>query len=127
MAVDLRRVATVHVAALAALCGAAYATGWADPGSVLLGGVVMGANLWLLKVIASALLPGPDAEPSSGRAAFAVVALLLKFGLFLGLLAVLFMRVPIDLTGFVIGTTCLLFACVAAVLPGGARAAKGAG
>jgi hypothetical protein len=94
---------------------------------VLLGGAVMGANLWLLKIIAGVLVPSPDEAPSSGRTAFAVLALLLKFGLFLGLLVVLFVRLPIDLVGFVIGTTCLLFACVAAVLSGGARAAKGAG
>ena len=127
MAVDLRRVATIHVAALAAACGAAYATRWADPGSVLLGGAVMGANLWLLKIIASAILPSPDDEPGAGRAAFAVLALLLKFGLFLGLLVVVFMRLPIDLMGFALGTTCLLFACVVAALSGGERAAKGAG
>lgn len=127
MAVDLRRVAAIHGALIAALCGAAYATRWADPGSVLLGGAVMGANLGLLKVIASALLPSPEAEVSPGRTVLAVLALLLKFGLFLGLLAVLFVRLPIDVVGFVVGTTCLLVACVAAALSGGARVAKGAG
>lgn len=127
MAVDLRRVAAIHVATLFAACGAAYATRWADPGSVLLGGAVMGANLWLLKVIAAALVPGTDGEPASGRAAFAVLALLLKFGLFLGLLFLLLRSLPVDLAGFAVGVTCLLFACVVAVLGGGARAAKGAG
>ena len=126
MAVDLRRVAKIHVAALAVACGAAYATAWADPGSVLVGGAVMGANLWLLKLIAAALAPSPTDEPSAGRTVLAVLALLLKFGLFLGLLAMLFVRLPIDLVGFAIGVTCLLVACVIAALAGEHGAAKGA-
>lgn len=126
MAVDLRRVAKIHVSALAALCGVAYVTRLADPASVLLGGFVMGANLWLLKVIASALLPSPDEEAGSGRTMFAVLAMLLKFGLFLGLIVVLFARVPIDSIGFAMGTTCLLVACVAAAVRGGAQVVKGA-
>jgi len=127
VAVDLRRVATIHVATLVALSGAAYATAWADPGSVLLGGVVMGVNLWLLKVIASALVPSATEAQASSKTAFAVLAVLLKFGLFVGLLAMLFLRLPIDAMGFAVGVTCLLFACVAAALSGGAGTAKGAG
>lgn len=113
---DLATVGKIHVALLAAVAGVAYATAWVDAGSVLLGGAVMGINVWLMKLIAAALVPsGPDAA-GGGSAGLAVVALLLKFGLFLGLLAVLFWRLPVDVMGFATGVTVLLVACVVAAL-----------
>jgi hypothetical protein len=42
--------------------------------------------------------------------------LLVKFSLFLGLLAFLFWRLPLDGVGFGIGVTLLLVACVTAAL-----------
>lgn len=118
MAVDLRRVATIHGALLLLVAGAAYATHWAEAGSVLLGGAVMAANLGLLSWIAGALAPSPGAEPGRGKTALAIAALVLKFGLFLGLLALLFWRLPIDVVGFAAGVTVLLVACVVAALFG---------
>lgn len=118
MAVDLRRVAKVHGALLLLVAATAYATQWVEAGSVLLGGAVMGANLWLLSLIAGALTPSPEAEPGRGKTALAIGALVLKFGLFLGLLAMLFWRLPIDVVGFAVGITVLLIACVVATLFG---------
>ena len=118
MAVDLRRVATIHGALLLFVAGVALATGWVEAGSVLLGGGVMGANLWLLSWIAGALVPSPGAEPGRGKTALAIAALVLKFGLFLGLLGMLFWRLPVDVVGFSVGVTVLLVACVVATLTG---------
>lgn len=111
-AVDLTRVAKIHVALVAGAGAVAYATRWMEPASLLLGGAVMGANLWLLRVIARAMT-GSAAEPAGqGRLALAMVAMLLKFGLFLGLIALLFWRLPIEAKSFTVGVTLLLVACV---------------
>jgi len=125
--VDLGRVAKIHVALLVVAAGVVYLTGWADFGSVLLGGAVMGANLWLLKLIASALVPRDADAAGGGGAGLAMLAILLKFGLFLGLLAVLFWRLPVDVMGFATGVTILLVACVVAALWRGGTAAEGEG
>ena len=98
----------------------AYATRWAEPGSVLLGGLVMGANFWLLRIITNVLHPG-ELDPSKrGRVTLAIAAMTLKFGLFIGLLAALFWRVPIEGMSFPLGVTLLLVACL---LGGDARGA----
>lgn len=107
MAVDLTRISTLHVGLVGASSGLAYATHWAEPGSVLLGGAVMGINFWLLRLITNLLRPGGRA-----RAALALGAFILKFTLFLALLAALFWRVPIEGMSFALGVTLLLVACV---------------
>ena len=112
MAVDLRRIGRIHVGLVGATGGVAYATHWAEPGSVLLGGAVMGANFYLLRLIAHLLRPDAFAPEKRGRIALAVAAFVLKFGLFLGLLAALFWRVPIEGMSFALGVTLLLVACV---------------
>lgn len=119
---DLATVGKIHVALLALVAGAAHATAWAEAGSVLLGGAVMGLNLWLMKLIAAALVPSSPDAAAGGTAGLAIVALLLKFGLFLGLLAILFWRLPVDVMGFATGVTVLLVACVVAALWRGAGA-----
>ena len=54
--------------------------------------------------------------------ALAVAAFVLKFGLFLGLLAALFWRLPIEGMSFALGVTLLLVACVLEVgAPGTVR------
>ncbi len=125
MAIDLTRIGRTHVGLLGATGGVAYATHWIEPGSVLLGGAVMGANFYLLRLITNWLRP--DAAGAAGRArvALAVGAFVLKFGLLLGLLAALFWRVPIEGMSFAVGVTMLLVACVLEAVRHEWRSAKG--
>ena len=120
MAIDLTRITKVHAGLVGATGGVAYATHWAEPGSLLLGGAVMGANFWLLRVIAGLL------HPEGARAGLAVAAFLLKFGLFLALLGALFYRVPIEGMSFALGVTLLLVACVAEAARDAMGRARGA-
>lgn len=125
MAVDLTRVGKIHVALLAVAVAMALATRWLHAGSVLLGGVVMGLDLWLLRIIAG-LLGVAAADPSrQGRSGLALGAVLLKFGLLLGLIAALLSYLPVDGVSFVVGITLLLVACVVEAVNAG-KAAKGA-
>lgn len=112
MAIDLTRIGKFHVALLAGAGSVAYTTRWVEPGSLLLGGAVMGANFWLLRLITNLLRPGAFDPGRRGRAAVAVAAMILKFGLFLGLLAGLFWRLPIEGMSFALGVTLLLVACL---------------
>lgn len=112
MAVDLTRIGKIHVGLLGATGGVAYATHFAEPGSVLLGGAVMGANFYLLRLITNLLCPDGFDPEKRGRVALAVAAFVLKFGLFLGLLAALFWHLPIEGMSFALGVTLLLVACV---------------
>jgi hypothetical protein len=125
MAIDLTRIGKFHVGLLAAVGAMAYATHWVEPGSVLLGGVVMGANFWLLRIITNVLRPGSLDPSKRGRVALAVAAMTLKFGLFLGLLAALFWRLPIEGMSFALGVTLLLVACLLEVGRNELLAAKG--
>ena len=126
-AVDLTRIAKIHVALVAGGCAVAYATRWMEPASLLLGGAVMGANLWLLRVIGRAMAASAADTGGQGRLALALGAMILKFGLFLGLIAILFWRLPIEARSFTVGVTLLLVACVLEVAQGAAIGAKGAG
>ena len=112
MAVDLARITKLHVGLVGATGGLSYATHIGEPGSLLLGGAVMGANFYLLRLIGNLLLPRAKDPSRRGPAAVAVAAMLLKFGLFLGLLGMLFWRVPIEGMSFAVGVTLLLVACV---------------
>lgn len=108
MAIDLTRISKLHLGLVGATGGLAYATQWAQPGSLVLGGAVMGANFWLLRLIAGVLRPGGG----QGRAAVAMGAFVLKFALLIGLLVALFWHVPIEGMSFAFGATLLLVACV---------------
>lgn len=112
MGIDLARIGKWHVGLLGLAGGVAYATHWIEPGSLLLGGAVMGVNFYLLKLIAGALRPDAHEPGKRGRTVLAVGAFVLKFGLFLGLLAALFWRLPIEGMSFACGVTVLLVACV---------------
>jgi hypothetical protein len=112
MAIDLTRISKLHVGLVGAGGGLSYATHCGAPGSLLLGGAVMGLNFWLLRVVTNVLRPGVLDAGKPGRAAAAVAALTLKFGLFLGLLGVLFWHLPIDGMSFAFGVTLLLVACL---------------
>ncbi len=110
MAIDLTRIGKLHVGLLAVTGGAAHVTHWIDLRSLLLGGAVMGVNFWLLKLITNVLRPSERA--SRGRTALAIAAMTLKFTLFLGLLAAMFWRLPIEGMSFACGVTLLLVACL---------------
>jgi hypothetical protein len=125
MTIDLTRIGKFHLTLLAAVGSLAYITRWADPASVLLGGLVMGANFWLLRIITNVLCPGSLDPSKRGRVALAVAAMTLKFGLFIGLLAALFWKLPIEGMSFALGVTLLLVACLLEVGRNELLAAKG--
>ena len=126
MAVDLTRITKLHVGLVGATSTLAYATHWGEPGSLVLGGAVMGANFWLLRLMTNFLRPSPSPTAARRRAALAVAAMTLKLGLFLGLLGLLFWRVPIEGMSFAAGVTLLLVACVFEVARQEWLVAKGA-
>lgn len=110
--IDLSRILWVHAGLVGAGGGLAYVTHWGAPGSLLLGGAVMGLNFWLLRLVTNVLRPSVLDAARPGRAALAIGALSLKFALFLGLLGLLFWRVPIEGMSFAVGVTFLLVACL---------------
>jgi hypothetical protein len=112
MAVDLSRISKLHAALVGTTGTLAYATHVGAPGSVVLGGALMGVNFWLLRVIVGAACRGAAESGGRGRAVLALGAVLLKFTLFLGVLAALFLRLPVDGMSFACGVTLLLVACV---------------
>lgn len=123
MAIDLNRITKFHVGLVGATGGLSYATHLGEPGSLVLGGAVMGANFYLLRLMTDMLRPDPT-RPA--RARLAVAAMTLKFALFLGLLGMLFWRVPIEGMSFATGVTLLLVACVLEVVRDDRLRRKGA-
>ncbi len=126
MAIDLTRITKMHVGLVGATGGLCYATHWGEPGSVLLGGAVMGVNFYLLRLITNVLRPDVLDPRNRGRVGLAIAGMILKFGLFLGLLAMLFWRLPIAGMSFAAGVTMLLVACVLEVVLNERRLKKGA-
>jgi hypothetical protein len=125
MTIDLTRIGKFHIALLGAVGALAYATRWGDLGSLFLGGLAMGVNFWLLRIITNVIRPGRPDVNHRGRVGLAVAAMTLKFGLFLGLLAMLFWRLPIEGMSFAAGVTLLLVACLIEVGRKELFAAKG--
>lgn len=102
----LREIERLHVGLLAVAASAAWLTAWLAPVSILLGGAVMLVNFRLLAALVARLL-SPD---RSGSPAVMVALVLAKFAGFVGLLALVMWRVPIDVFGFALGATTLLVA-----------------
>jgi predicted benzoate:H+ symporter BenE len=125
MAVDLSRISKLHFSLLGASGGLAYATHLGEPGSLLLGGAVMGTNFWLMRMIAHFLRSASVDPKRRSSAGLAVGAFMLKFGLFLALIAALFWRLPIEGMSFAFGATLLLVACVVEAVRSGNRLAEG--
>lgn len=102
----LREIERLHLGLLAAAACAAYLSGWLAPGSILLGGAVMLLNLRLLSALVARLVtPAAAARPG------VVAALMLgKLGLFIGAVALVVWRLPVDALGFAVGATTLLVA-----------------
>lgn len=111
MGLRLQDIERLHLGLLAAAVCGAYASGWLGPGSVLAGGAVMAANFWLMRQLGARLL-----TPERRQPAIVLGLMLAKFSVFLGLLALLFWRVPLDPLGFGTGATILLIACVVAAV-----------
>jgi hypothetical protein len=121
MPIRLEQIERLHLALLAAAVCGAHVTGWFGPGSVLFGGAVMGANFWLLKQMVRRLVMVGE----RGRRVWVVLALMIgKFLLFMGLLGLLFWRVPLDPMGFAVGATVLLVACVVVAVRSQSEASK---
>lgn len=112
VSVDLGRITKIHVAGLLAGVVLGVTTHWLEPWSLLLGGGVMALNVWLLKLVTNVLISGGSDSQNSRKAALAVGGFVLHFGIFLGMAAALFWRVPVDAMSFAVGITMLLAACV---------------
>jgi len=113
MGVQLEQIEKLHLGLIALVAAAAWLSGWMGAGSVVLGGGVMAANVWLLKQIARrALTPQMAAQ----RPGVVLLLVLAKFSIFLALLGLLFWRVPLDPMAFAVGATLLMIACVVVAL-----------
>jgi hypothetical protein len=111
MGLRLQDIERLHLGLVAAAVCAAALTGWLAPRSVLLGGAVMGGNFWVMRQLGTRLF-----TPEQRRTAVVLGLMLAKFSLFVGLLGILFWRVPLDPLAFGVGATLLLVACVIAAL-----------
>ncbi len=107
---SLERIELLHLCLLALTALVALATGWLQVGSLLFGGGVMLANFWLLKGIVRRVL-----QPGRGRY-WAVVLFVAKLALYLGLISLVFWRVPVEGLSFAVGVTLLLGAAVVEAL-----------
>jgi len=88
-------------------------TGWVDPKALVLGGVFMGINFFLLSYgVAWVLTP----LAGKGRIRAGVGLLVLKIILFLSLLTTLFFRFDLDAISFALGFSTLIIAILVEVL-----------
>jgi hypothetical protein len=101
------RIELWHGLMLAALLAMLWQTGWLDPKALIIGGVFMGINFFLLSFgVAWVLTP----LAGKGRIKAGVGLLVLKIILFLGLLLTLFFRFELDAISFALGFSTLIFA-----------------
>ena len=88
-------------------------TGWIDPKALVVGGVFMGINFFLLSYgVAWVLTP----LAGKGRIRAGVGLLVLKIVLFLGLLTTLFFHFDLDAISFALGFSTLILAIFLEVL-----------
>jgi len=107
----LQDIERLHLWLLAAAVCAACLVGQRAALSLLFGGGVMGVNFWLLRQLSGRLFTAEQRRPE-----VVLGLMLIKFTLFIGLLGLLFWRVPLDPLAFGIGATLLLVACVVSAL-----------
>ena len=110
--ITIERVERLHWALLALAVAGSFLVPGASPASVAAGGVFMGANVTLMKHLLRRVLRPAGAQ----RVGTAMALLALKMGLFLGLLLLLFRRIPIDGLSFAGGATVFLAAAVIGTL-----------
>lgn len=103
------RIEMWHGIMLLALLGFLVPGGILEPKALLLGGLFMGVNFFLLSYGVRWLFAALAKKRKMGLGIF---LLLLKFVLFLGLILALFTKVDIDAPSFALGITCLLIAIV---------------
>jgi hypothetical protein len=108
---QLQDIERLHLGLIGAAVCAAALVGWLSAASLLLGGAVMAANVWLMRQLTDRLL-----VRAAGRPGMVVALVLAKFSLFIGLLMLLFWRVPLDAVAFGIGASLLLVATVVTAL-----------
>jgi hypothetical protein len=88
-------------------------TGWIDPKALMVGGIFMGINFFLLSYgVAWVLTP----LAGKGRIRAGVGLLVLKIVLFLGLLTTLFFHFDLDAISFALGFSTLILAIFVEVL-----------
>ena len=105
---DIERIERLHWGLLALAVLLSWLVPMFSPLSVAAGGVFMGMNVNLMKrLLRRVLRPG-----GATRIAPAMALLALKMCLFLGLLLLLFRRIPIDGLSFAGGATVFLVAAV---------------
>jgi len=103
------RIELWHGLMLAALLAMLWQTGWLDPKALIIGGVFMGINFFLLSFgVAWVLTP----LAGKGRIKAGVGLLVLKIIIFLGLLLTLFYRFELDAISFALGFSTLIVAIV---------------
>jgi hypothetical protein len=107
------RIELWHGLMLSALLVMLGQTGWVDPKALVLGGVFMGINFFLLSYgVAWVITP----LAGKGRVKVGVGLLVLKIVLFLGLLTTLFYRLDLDAISFALGFSTLIFAILVEVV-----------
>lgn len=101
------RIELWHVAMLLGLLVTLGPAKFVEPKGLLMGGLFMGINFLLLSYgVAWVLTP----LAGRGRVKVGVGLLVLKIGIFLGLLGTLFVRVELDAISFALGFSTLLLA-----------------
>ena len=105
----IARIEIWHAILLCALLAVLGQTRWPDPRALVLGGVFMGINFFLLSYgVAWVLTP----LASKGRIKAGIGLLVLKIVLFLGLLTTVFFRFDLDGISFALGFSTLIVAIV---------------
>jgi len=103
------RIEALHALLVIGLWGALLPARVVDPWALFVGALFMGVNFLLLSCgIRWVLTP----FAGKGRIRAGIALLILKLGLFLGLVAALFLRVQLDPLSFTLGFSCLLVAVV---------------
>jgi len=107
------RIELWHGLMLLVLLGALGPRKLVEPGALLIGGLFMGVNFFLLSYgVAWVLTP----LAGKGRVKAGVGLLVLKIVIFLGLLTMLFFRFDLDAISFALGFSTLLLAIVVEAL-----------
>ena len=107
MSLRMQDIERLHLGLLGAAVCVAALTGWLSAPSLLLGGTVMAADVWIMRQLSARLL-----RPDGRRAGVVVALVVAKFSLFMALLGLLFWRVPLDAPAFGVGATMLLIGLV---------------
>jgi hypothetical protein len=103
------RIEILHLFILVILVGVLGPRKWIEPIALIAGGLFMASNFFLLSYgVASLLTP----LAGKGRIKFGVSLLALKLVLFLGLLALVFVKLDLDAISFTLGFSSLIAAIV---------------